>query len=52
MVRYVAALACPVIDRHLALRSLRPIHLSHPALPEGRKDLEDAEAGSGGEGHG
>ncbi len=41
------------LDRHLSLelRILRPIHLSHPTLPERGEDLEDAEAGSGGEGH-
>ena len=42
------------LDRDLAaeLRVAGAIHLSHPALPERGEDLEDAEAGSGGEGHG
>ena len=34
----------------LEVRIAGAIHLSHPALPERGEDLEDAEAGSGGEG--
>jgi len=41
------------LDRDLALELgvAGAIHLTHPALPERGEDLEDAEAGSGGEGH-